>query len=161
MRPIASRRAAVTSASLSCSVLSSNGGSFTSGSSSASASSAAAFFFLPTASAVAGSASDHPNVSASASAILLLEVLILVRPVLPFERPVFFVVAHQALELQGREQLGRVASLAQVRDLDLQLLLLADDGVDVREPRPAQQLAQPLVQVDERAVGDRAGGGDQ
>src|SRR5688572_18640339 len=113
MRPIASRRAAVTSASFSCSVLSSNGGSFTSGSSSTSASSAAGFFFLPTASAVAGSASEQPNASASANAILLLEVLILVRPVLPFERPVFFVVAHQAFELQGCKQLGGVATLAQ------------------------------------------------
>src|SRR6187399_1858804 len=119
MRPIASRRAAVTSASFSCSVLSSSGGSFTSGSSSASASSAAGFFFLPAASAAAGSASDAANVSANAQAILLLEILILVRPVLPFERPVFFVVAHQALELQGCKQLGRVATLAQVRDLDL------------------------------------------
>src|SRR6185369_15087845 len=105
------------------------GGSLTSGSALSSASSAAlswAFFFFAAASAPAGKATATTR---SAIASLLLVILILVGPVLTFEGPVFLVVAHQAFQLQRREQVGGEAALAQVRDLDLQLLLLADDGV--------------------------------
>src|SRR5882724_7766451 len=86
----------------------------------------------------------------------LFVVLVLIRPVLALEGPVLLVVAHEALELEGREHVGWVAPLAQVRDLDLELLLLADDGVDLREARLPQHLAQPRVEVEQGLLGDGA-----
>src|SRR5882724_5057616 len=86
----------------------------------------------------------------------LFVVLVLIRPVLGLEGPVLLVVAHETLELQGREHVGWIPSLAQVRDLDLELLLLADDGVDLREARLAQHLAQPRVEVEQGLLGDGA-----
>src|SRR4029079_1761461 len=61
----------------------------------------------------------------------LFVVVVLIGPVFALEGPVLLVVAHQPFQLQLREHLGRVAALAQVGDLDLQLLLLADDRVDM------------------------------
>src|SRR5450432_4929610 len=94
--------------------------------------------------------------SATSTTPALFVVLVLIRPVLALEGPILLVVAHEALELQGREHVRRVAPLAQVRDLDLELLLLADDGVDLREARLAQHLAQALVEVEQRLLGDGA-----
>src|SRR5215831_1020189 len=93
--------------------------------------------------------------------VALFVVRVLIRPVLALERPVLLVVAHQAFELELGEHVRWIAALPQVGDLDLELLLLADDRVDLGEPRLAQQLAQPPVQLDERLLGDGARGGHQ
>src|SRR5262249_23342523 len=143
MSRMASLRAAVTSFSFSSIACWMAGGScFSSGaaasSAGADADAAADLDAGFAASAVAGSASR-------ASRIALLVVLVLIRPVLAFERPVFLVVAHQPFELQLGEHLRRIAPLAQVRDLDLELLLLADDGVDLREARLPQHVEQAGV----------------
>src|SRR4051812_40722869 len=73
--------------------------------------------------APAGNASASPSMPAARRDLFV--VLVLIRPVLALEGPILFVVTHEALELQSREHVGRVAPLAQVRDLDLELLLLA------------------------------------
>src|SRR6516165_8413602 len=63
-------------------------------------------------------ANAAPAGKASASASmprasqLLFVILVLIRPVLALEGPIFLVVAHQPLELELGEHVGRVAPLA-------------------------------------------------
>src|SRR5450631_642554 len=167
MRRIASRRASVICASFSSRAFCRIGGSVLSGSLPFSSSALSALSpRLLTAAARAAVASDASDMKESAPARtirapMLLVVLVLIRPVLALEGPVFLVIAHQTLKLEGGEQLSRVATVAQVLDLDLQLLLLADDGVDLREAGLPQKIAQPLVQIRQRLPGDEARGGDQ
>src|SRR5579863_1831545 len=170
MRRIASRRASVICASFSSSAFCRMGGSVFSGSLPLSSSLLSPLPLLSPppfeAAARAVAANDVSDRNASAPirtirAPLLFVVLVFIRPVLAFERAVLLVIAHQPLKLEGGEQLSRVAAVAQVLDLDLQLLLLADDGVDLREPGLPEQVPQPLVEVDQRLPGDEPGGGDQ
>src|SRR5213082_2325464 len=114
---MASRRAAVTSFSLATIACSSTGERGLSVS-------------LAGAGAAPCAAAGSPSSAASEMASPLLVILILVAPMLPFEGPVLLVIAHQAFELELREHVGRVAPVAEVGDLDLELLLLADHGVD-------------------------------
>src|SRR5258708_3320838 len=155
-RPMASRRAATTCFSFSMIACSSTGDSGLS--SAAGAAGAAAARTFPGASSANASA-----IAAAAAAVTarLFVVRILIRPVLTLERPVLLVVAHQPFQRQLGEHVGRVTAVAQVGDLDLQLLLLADDGVDQRQPRLAQHAAQARVQIHQRRLGDAGRGGDQ
>src|SRR6266852_3643382 len=68
--------------------------------------------------ALAGNANVAASASMPAARRPLFVVLVFIRPVLALEGPILLVVAHEALELQGREHVGRVTPLAQVRDLD-------------------------------------------
>src|SRR5579871_3181183 len=141
---MASRRAAVTSPSFCSSACWRMGGSVFSGSASALSSPLSflspvlspALFTAANAGATRASGSVSARAPASrraASERRLFVVLVFIRPVLAFERPVLFVIAHQSFKLERGEQLGRIAAVAQLLDLDLQLLLLADDGVDLGE----------------------------
>src|SRR4051794_2552351 len=154
MRRIASRRASVICASFSSSAFCRIGGSVFSGSLAFSSwpwsgfpllLAAANAFALDAASANAPTTERAARRDQAACRPLFV-VLVLIRPVLALEGPVLLVIAHQPLKLEGGEQLSRIATVAQVLDLDLQLLLLADDGVDLGEASLPQEIAQALVQ---------------
>src|SRR5262245_38878732 len=88
----------------------------------------------------------------------LLVILILIGPVLAFERPVLLVVSNQPLGMKPAKHLGWKPPFGQISDLDLQLLLLADDGVDLAQARLAQQVAQAALQLEKRVVAERGRG---
>src|SRR3954469_8274240 len=169
MRRIASRRASVICASFSSSAFCRMGGSVFSGSLAFSSWPwsglpllfAAANAFAPEAASANAPTTERTARRDQAVCRRLFVVLVLIRPVLTLEGPVLLVIAHQPLKLEGGEQLSRVATVAQVLDLDLQLLLFSDDGVDLGEARLPQEIAQALVQIRQRLVGDQARGRDQ
>src|SRR6185436_7264691 len=105
--------------------------------------------------AVGASSSASAVINAGAPGALAI-ILILVSPVLALVGPVLFVVADEAFHLEAPQQLRRVAPLLEVGDLDLQALLLADDGVDVREAGLAQQAPEAPVQVHQRRLAEGA-----
>src|SRR5262245_54245764 len=66
--------------------------------------------------APSGSASPSARIARARARAGLFVVLVHIRPVLALERPILLVVAHQALQGQLGEHVGRVAPVAQVGD---------------------------------------------
>src|ERR1051325_12174249 len=89
---------------------------------------------------------------------ILFVILVLIRPVLALEWPILLVVANQAFDVELAEHLGREATPREIGDLDLELLFLADDGVDLAHPGLAQKVSQPPVELTQRFVRQRGRG---
>src|SRR5690242_9466633 len=78
------------------------------------------------------------------------EALVFVLPVLALERPVLLVVADQALLPQLAVQLGGEAAGGEIADLDVELALLADHGVDLAELGLVEHAARVDVELLDR-----------